>query len=543
MRLGGRRLEPSEDLEAILLQGSVLMAEAIAALAQSSSLSRTAEPLIKAIEAIPGAGRIAMFLSQTSDQKYVCVAAPSFSSALVERLQHELPALLISGPETHCRPFEHVFDAELLRIFPLSVQNEWPKTIFVTVRDPVDPPVSKVFDQFFDQFTQMASIVVEDRRLRTRIIEQSSLLDAIVAAAPDAIIRMDRYGIVLDYLGKSEEFFGFSAEEIVGRPASLLMSSPAAELHDGYVERFLSTGERRLKNFARRLEARRKDGTLFPVEIALGEVSGRETAEFVAIIRDISRRVSLEKDTALLQEVMDSASRQNALAELATVLAHELNQPLTAIANYADAIELRAARLDSAEKDKLVELAQLAGDQARFGGEIIRQTRQLVNVGTSTPTLGDFHDVIASTVRLVTAMPGASGIDVQLLQHDGDGRAKFDHVGIQQILINLASNALRALADQPDGKLSIESICEEETARLIVADNGPGIPDADKPRLFDRFFHRSMDGMGLGLAVVKRIVDAHGGTIDVRDNPGGGVIFEVNLPRNIDSIAPSETRD
>lgn len=524
-------------LDAVLEPVTAFIDEAVDALVAGKSLSLTAESLIRAIELVPGAGRVAVFLADRGEAEFKFVAGPSFTPDEVETLRHMLAEAATETLEAS------VLEADFgkmngnrqeLRIFPLSVPKERPAALLVTARDQIGDQTALVFDEFMDQIVRLAGVVVEDRRLRARMLEQQSVLRALVGAAPDAIIRIDRYGTVLDYMGRAEALFGWRPEEIVGANVAKLMPEPHASRHGDYVESFLETGKRKLPDFGRRLTAMRKDGSTFPVEIALSHLPGYETAEFIGIVRDISGRVEREQELDGMREALDDATRQSALGELAATIAHELNQPLTAIANYMDALELRLARLDHDDRDRLVELARKAGAQARLGGEIIRRTRRMATKGESEPVVNDFHTAISEALALVSQTPSARGVRIETRQSGEDGRARFDRVQMQQVLINLASNAFRAMEDSERRCLTVETVVGGDTARLVVSDTGPGVAEADRPKLFERFFRRSGDGMGLGLAVVKRIVAAHGGQIAVDDNPGGGAQFRLNIPRHLD---------
>jgi two-component system sensor kinase FixL len=533
----------SEDFDAVLKPISTLLGDAIASLVEGHSLAQTAAPLVRAIEAIPGAGRIAMFLSEAEGGAFACVAAPNLRDEFISYLSRDLRRIVGSRQLEPGEEIEAMSGTERVRVFPLSVPNETPRAVIVTVRDPAGPQVSEQLDLFLDRFAQLAGIVVEDRRLRTRIGQQRAVFEALVGAAPDAIIRIDKHSTILDFLGKAEQIFGYAPADAVGKNVAILMPEPAASLHSSYVENCVVSGRRQLRDFSRPLTARRRDGTIFPVEIGLGQIPGRDTVEFIAIIRDISRRVALETEMTEMRQALELAGRQSALAELAATIAHELNQPLTAIVNYVEALELRLGKLDGVETGPLVELARQAGEQARLGGQVIRRTRQLVTAGASEPVRGDFHSVVAEAARLVATMPGVREVVVNVTAEGAGGEAQFDRVEIQQVVINLAANALKALAGRANGRLDIRSLGEDKTVTLIVTDNGPGIEEADKRQLFERFFRKGGSGMGLGLSVVKRIVDAHHGTIEVSDNPSGGASFRMSLPRAIEADTAGDAHD
>jgi len=487
--------------------------------------------LIQAIETVPEAGRVAVFVNRDRAVPEF-VSAPSFRpdevSTLAGLVEKSCQSAIDTGPfEVELRGGP---SANLVRLFPLRVPGERPTAILVTVRDPIDDDERSVFDAFMDQISQLAGIVVEDRRLRSRIADQQSVMEALLGAAPDAIIHIAQDGTILDFRGSAPKMFGWERKEIIGQLVSVLMPDPHASRHGDYIDAFLHTGERKLPGFGRRLQARHKNGTLFPVEIALSQLDGRDGAEFIGIVRDISHRVEREGEMEDMREALDAASRQSALGELAATIAHELNQPLTAVANYMDALELRLQAPTDENLDTARDLARKTAAQARLGAEIIRRTRRMALKGETETRPDDFHAAVAEAVSLVSKTQLARGTAIRLLRSGSASPVAFDRVQVQQVVINLTTNALHAMESSGREELTVETEQTGEHARLIVRDTGPGVCEADKTKIFDRFYRRSKNGMGLGLAVVRRIAVAHGGTIEVGDVAGGGARFTLTLP-------------
>lgn len=528
-------MDNSQFLDSILRPVTAFLDEVLSHPGAHRGLEQTAEPLIRAIEAVPGAGRVAVFLDQEETDP-AFVSGPSFQpnevevlTSLVSRQSRDV------GRSSATEAFLPVEggNPNRVRLFPLRVPSERPTAILVTVRDPVDDTEQTVFDAFMDQIAQLAGIVVEDRRLRSKMAEQQSVLEALLGAAPDAIIRIDRGGTILDFLGGAERIFGWTATDVIGHPLVLLMPAPHALRHDDYIDAFLATGERKLPDFGRRLQAKHKSGKIFPIEVALSQLPGRDDVEFIGIVRDISQRVERESELDAMREALDAASLQSALGEFAATIAHELNQPLTAIANYMDAVELR---LSQPSKDNLAVATDLAGKaaaQARLGGEIIRRTRRMALHSESEMAMESFHAAIGEALSIIDKTAAAAGVAVHVRAEGSDDPSLFDRVQIQQVALNLVSNALRALEGAETQTVNVTTRQSEDELELVVQDSGSGVPDVDKPKIFDRFFRRSKNGMGLGLSVVRRIAVAHGGEIRVGDAPIGGAEFTLTLPRRV----------
>jgi len=204
-----------------------------------------------------------------------------------------------------------------------------------------------------------------------------SILQGFLEVAPDAIIRLSREGDILGFFGRATDIFGYSAEEIAGQPFSLLMSETDDARQAEFMETFLNGDAQAIPNFARRVSARRKDGSSFPLEAAISQIGSGDDAQFVGILRDITDRVESESRIAELREAVELNGRMNALGEMANTVAHELNQPLTAIANYMDALEMRLRQVNLDDSASLAEIARKAGSQARKGGEIVKQIRRM----------------------------------------------------------------------------------------------------------------------------------------------------------------------
>lgn len=499
-------------------------------------LAETARPLIEAIEAVPGSGRVAIYLRGASDTAQL-VSGPSFSSVESDMLRSRIDETL-SGASLPGLPAIMAVSLDngpvhRTRLFPLRIAGEEPAAILITVRDPKDEADDTVFSSFLDEITQLAGIVVEDRRLRSKMTDQQTMLSVLLSAAPDAIVRIDRQGTILDFTGSAERVFGWTASDMIGKPLSLLMPEPYASQHDDYLAAFLETGERKLPDFGRTLQARHKSGHVFPVEVALSELPGRDGPEFIGIVRDISRRVAREAEVESLRDALDAAALQSALGEFAATIAHELNQPLTAIANYMDALELRLKSPRDGDLEEALELARKSAAQARLGGQVIARTRRMTLRGDSEMKLDDFHGAVAEAMAMLSHAPSAKGVAIRFSHEGRRDPSLFDRVQVQQILINLVSNALRAMADQQGAELTVVTRQSASVLELIVRDTGPGIADDDKPKIFDRFFRRSRSGMGLGLSIVRRLAQAHGGDITLADAIGGGAEFTLTLPRRV----------
>jgi two-component system sensor kinase FixL len=310
----------------------------------------------------------------------------------------------------------------------------------------------------------------------------------------------------------------------------MLMPSPYREQHDGYLRRYLATGERRIIGIGRVVVGERKDGSTFPMELAVGEMSSGGKRFFTGFIRDLSERQQTESRLQELQSELVHISRLTAMGEMASALAHELNQPLSAIANYLRG-SMRLLDKQSDERSRMVSdaLDKAAGQTLR-AGDIIRRLRDFVARGETERRVERVAKLIdeASAIALVGAKERGIRVRYQL---DGATLVLADRVQIQQVLINLMRNAIEAMEGAERRELVIAAMnADENMVAISVSDTGPGIGAEARARLFQPFFTTKRDGMGVGLSISRTIIEAHGGEIRADINPGGGAVFRFTLP-------------
>jgi two-component system sensor kinase FixL len=356
-------------------------------------------------------------------------------------------------------------------------------------------------------------------------------LRAIVEAIPDGMIVMDESGIVSSFSPAAERLFGYAAGEVVGRNVSMLMPSPDRERHDSYLARYRRTGDRRIIGIGRTVIGRRKNGQTFPMDLAVGEVNIHGKRFFTGFVRDISERRQREDRIHELQSELLHMSRLNAMGQMAAVLAHELNQPLTAIANYAEAARQLLLDASAPPPPRVVDFMQKAAGQAERAGEIIRRLRRFVEKRKIERSLESLNDVVQEASGLATIGAKVDAIQIVFQLAADLPSIALDRTQIQQVVVNLVRNAVDILHDADRRVITISSALAEEGAQEVaVIDTGPGIAAEVLPRLFQPFVSTKAAGMGIGLSVCRSIVEAHGGRLRAEPNPEGGAIFRFTLP-------------
>lgn len=358
--------------------------------------------------------------------------------------------------------------------------------------------------------------------------EQEAHLRLILATVPDAMIVIDERGIMQSFSATAERLFGLTADEAIGQNVSILMPSPYREAHDGYLIRYLSTGERRIIGIGRVVVGERRDGSTFPMELAVGEMMS-SPRYFTGFVRDLTESQATERRLQDVQSELVHVSRLTAMGEMASALAHELNQPLSAIANY---VKGSARLLDAENPDRATIRNALssAGEQALRAGHIIRRLRDFVAKGEAERRIESLPKLLEEAGAL--AMIGAKDLGVRL-RYNLDPRIELvlaDKVQIQQVVLNLMRNGIDAMEDSPRRELTVSAIqSDDDMVEVAVADTGSGISPDVAQQLFQPFITTKAHGMGVGLSISRTIVEAHGGRIWIEPNLGGGTVFRFTL--------------
>jgi two-component system, LuxR family, sensor kinase FixL len=307
------------------------------------------------------------------------------------------------------------------------------------------------------------------------------------------------------------------------------MPSPYREQHDGYLTRYLTTGERRIIGIGRVVVGLRNDGSTFPMELSVGEVNRAGRRLFTGFVRDLTERQQTDRRLQELQEDLLHVSRLRSMGQMAAALAHELNQPLTATANYVRAA-LRLLDAPEPDMNRVRQAMNLASQQTLRSGEIIRRLRAFVSRGEVTRRPESVAQLIEEACALALVGAKERGIKVLINIDPNLPNAAVDRVQIQQVLLNLIRNAVEAMDGEAIRELSVGTVIEDGAVLVSVADTGGGIPAEIEAKLFQPFVTTKSEGMGIGLSVCRTIVEAHGGRLWVEQNPGGGSVFRFTLP-------------
>jgi two-component system sensor kinase FixL len=369
----------------------------------------------------------------------------------------------------------------------------------------------------------------QTRKLTDMAEVQAPQLQSIVNAVPDAIITISRDGIIDFFNPAAERMFGYRADEVIGQNVKILMPSPYREQHDGYLSRYLTTGEKRILGIGRVVVGKRKDGSTFPMELAVGEASMAGRPVFAGLIRDISERRAMERQLHEVQADLIHVSRLSAMGDLASALAHELNQPLTAINNYV----LSAQRLlqgDPEQRKRVSEILTKTAEQTMRAGEIIRHLRNFIQRREPEREPLDINRVIDEATALAFIGMREKNIEVAYERGTDIPPVTIDKIQIQQVIINLIRNSVDAMDGMKHRKLRLATRIESDEIRISIADTGCGVSPEVVDRLFMPFVTTKSEGLGVGLSISRTIVEDHGGTLWFESNVDSGTTFHLTLP-------------
>ncbi len=365
----------------------------------------------------------------------------------------------------------------------------------------------------------------------TALEETASHYKAILETTVDAIITIDSQGIVQTFNSAAEKIFGYRAEEVIGNNVNMLMPEPYQSEHDGYIGKYLKTGVPKIIGTGRQVNGLRKDGTEFPMDLAVSEVPLKDKRLFAGIIRDLTEHI-------LLEEQLVQSTKLAAVGRLISGIAHEVNNPVSIIKLHIASV-MRDVNSQSLPED-LIETLRVIQRQNNKVGEIISGLQAFSRQGSFSPDWVDVNQTVHTALRLVENTLQNQGIVYQAELEDSLPKVFLDPIRIEQVLLNLFNNAIEAMPD--GGVLTISTTLEtdqtdEDWVVIRIRDTGTGIEEDHLTQLFDPFFTTKEvgEGTGLGLSVSYGLIQEHGGRIKVSSQPGKGSEFQIYLPvRRID---------
>lgn len=367
--------------------------------------------------------------------------------------------------------------------------------------------------------------------IRARDAHLRSILDTV----PDATVVSATDGTIVSFNAAAVRQFGYTEEEVIGQNLRILMPEPYRHEHDGYMQRYMRTGEKRIIGIDRVVSGQRKDGSTFPMKLAVGEMRSGGERFFTGFIRDLTEREESAARLEQIQAELARLARLNEMGEMASTLAHELNQPLSAIANYAHGCTRLLRDMDDAIATRMREALEEVASQSLRAGQIIKHLREFVTKGETEKAPEDIRKLVEEAAALALVGSREQGVRTVFEYLPGAEMAMVDRIQVQQVLINLMRNAIEAMRLVDRRELTIRTMpAGGGEVAVLVEDTGGGIPEEISGQLFKPFVTTKASGMGIGLSISKRIVEAHGGEMTVSKNAGGGATFRFTLPAYVD---------
>jgi PAS domain S-box-containing protein len=336
---------------------------------------------------------------------------------------------------------------------------------------------------------------------------------AMVETIIDGIVVIDAHGTVHWTNSATARMFGYAPGELVGRNVSTLMTAPDAEQHDGYLQRYAASGVRHIIGIGREVRGRRKDGSEFPLYLAVGETRVHGEPRYTGILRDLS-------DTHRLQALLQERQTLARIGELAAVVAHEVRNPLAAIRGVVEVIQTRFPP-GSPDRTVLGDLLARVDSLDHLVGDLLVYARPAPPVFRRVRVLSLVRDTAA-----LVANERAPAPVVEVTGHDDD--LWLDGAQMGRAVLNLLSNAMHA--SPRAGVVRVHGGRIGDVYRLTFVDDGPGMAEDVRARCLEPFFTTKTRGTGLGLPIAKRVVDEHGGALSVASAPGAGTRVTLDLP-------------
>ena len=449
----------------------------------------------------------------------------------------ELPQ---GAPGTCVVPHHRAFFAEATRkafelrssddLIPLEVQLALPNGRLMLASCSMAPLANPEGD--IDAVMISFQDITAQRATENKLSQAASILKSILKTIPDAMVVIDETGLISSFSATAEKMFGYEHDEIIGQNVRLLMPEPFRSSHDDYLQHYIETDEKRIIGIGRTVVGSRKDGTTFPLQLEVGEARIGEERYFTGFIIDLTEKKQTEAEVQALQADLAHASRLSAVGTLASSLAHEINQPLTAIANYLSAARDMVDGDLSENREFFREALQESVAESLRAGTIVRRLREFVSRGEINRRVLSIAQVVEDATVLGLIGAQEKGVQFSIDIAPDTNHVFVDRVQIQQVMVNLMRNSIEAMADSVRKALHIGvTSLDEEHVEIAISDSGSGIDEEMTDRIFDPFASTKGDGMGLGLSICRTIIEAHGGTIQAAPNPDGGTIFRITLEK------------
>ncbi|MDP6375699.1 MAG: PAS domain S-box protein [Pseudomonadales bacterium] len=360
----------------------------------------------------------------------------------------------------------------------------------------------------------------------------------VLDTAVDSIVTIDVRGTIQFVNRATLALFAYEESELIGQPLSKLMPDTQRSQHQRYINRYIDTGKAQIIGTGRELIAMDSNGREFPIYLAISEIGTGDEMHFAGIIRDLSEQKAAQAAIIEQRDNLAHVGRLSTMGEMTASIAHEINQPLTAIAMYAQA-SLKLLERDDVDRDKLKRALEKLNIQSLRAGDVIERIQRFVRNEGGTKELVDINALLRELSHLVSADVRMHGLELEFDFADNLTSVFCDSVQVQQVALNLIRNAIDAMAEincKNGRTIQIATHPSrhdgvKEGIEVAITDSGVGINSEQEKQLFQAFHTTKPHGMGMGLSISRSIIDAHAGTLDFCSNPEHGCTFYFRLPK------------
>ncbi len=362
-------------------------------------------------------------------------------------------------------------------------------------------------------------------------IAAQTRLQAILDAAVDAIIAIDANGVIESTNDTTEQMFGYREAELIGQNVNLLMPAPYRDKHDDYIQRYMNTRVPRIIGIGREVTALHRDGRTFPVDLAVNKFISDGKTMFIGMIRDVSDRRNAERKAQAHLEKLAHAGRLADLGLTTSTIAHEVNQPLTAIVSFAHAC-LRVLDNEPVKTDTLRTALEQIATQSERASTIVKRIHTMARKQHGAFDTIDINEIVSGVLTLLAVELRNQHVHLELYLTDTPAIINADRIQIEQVLVNLVRNGVQAMSETPitARRMEIETSTAGGRVCVRVHDSGPGLTEVEVLQIFESFYSTKDTGMGVGLSICRSLIDAHEGRLWALADPGNGATFCFELP-------------
>lgn len=370
------------------------------------------------------------------------------------------------------------------------------------------------------------SDITSIKQVEFDLIDSDAFSNTIVNSVVEAVITIDQHGMIKSFNNAAQKMFGYTFDEIKDQALKILMPKSYNDKHDDYLAHYIETNQTHIIGTGRELLAKRKDGQIFPIHISVSEFKNHENRMFVGVIRDITQQIASQEQRRLHTEQLAHADRLNALGEMAAGMAHEINQPLTAISLYSQSAKNFC---ENNQFDKLPSIFEKISQHSRRAGAVLESVQTMTRQGERLKEVVRCKLLIDEVIKLAELEARLYDIKIQPVISNKDIELVVDRVQIQQVILNLLRNAMEAMQSigcENGSTITLTEVLKiDGFIEISIADSGCGLSEKMIEKLFTPFSSTKQHGTGIGLSISKRIIEEHTGQINFIPNKPSGAIF------------------